>query len=147
MSFSNLNLITPLLEVLNELKYSKPTPVQEQSIPIVLAGRDIFGCAQTGTGKTAAFALPILQHISLKKQKPGNHIKALVLAPTRELALQIGQSFSEYGRKLPYRNVVLFGGVSQVNQTNALKNGVDILIATPGRLLDLLDRNALSLQD
>ncbi len=146
MSFSNLNLITPLLEVLNELKYSKPTPVQEQSIPIVLAGRDIFGCAQTGTGKTAAFALPILQHISLKKQKPGNHIKALVLAPTRELALQIGQSFSEYGRKLPYRNVVLFGGVSQVNQTNALKNGVDILIATPGRLLDLMNQGFIDLK-
>jgi len=146
MSFSNLNLITPLLEVLNELKYSKPTPVQEQSIPIVLAGRDIFGCAQTGTGKTAAFALPILQHISLKKHKPGNHIKALVLAPTRELALQIGQSFSEYGRKLPYRNVVLFGGVSQVNQTNALKNGVDILIATPGRLLDLMNQGFIDLK-
>lgn len=146
MSFSNLNLITPLLEVLNELKYSNPTPVQEQSIPTVLAGRDIFGCAQTGTGKTAAFALPILQHISLKKQKPGNHIKALVLAPTRELALQIGQSFSEYGRKLPYRNVVLFGGVSQVSQTNALKNGVDILIATPGRLLDLMNQGFIDLK-
>ncbi len=134
------------MDALSTLGYEKPTPIQEQSIPSLLAGRDIFGCAQTGTGKTAAFALPILQLLHTKNNKPGNTIKALVLAPTRELALQISESFSEYGSKLPFRHVVVFGGVSQLHQTNALKKGADVLIATPGRLLDLMQQGFINLQ-
>lgn len=146
MTFSNLNLIVPLMDALSKLGYEKPTPIQEQSIPSLLEGRDIFGCAQTGTGKTAAFALPILQLLYTKNNKPGNTIKALVLAPTRELALQISESFSEYGSKLPFRHVVVFGGVSQLHQTNALQKGADVLIATPGRLLDLMQQGFINLQ-
>lgn len=146
MTFSNLNLIAPLMDALSKLGYEKPTPIQEQSIPSLLEGRDIFGCAQTGTGKTAAFALPILQLLHTKNNKPGNTIKALVLAPTRELALQISESFTEYGSKLPFRHVVVFGGVSQLHQTNALKKGADVLIATPGRLLDLMQQGFINLQ-
>ena len=145
MTFSNLNLIAPILDALRKLEYEKPTPIQAQSIPALLDGRDIFGCAQTGTGKTAAFALPILQLLHNKNQKPSNTIKALILAPTRELAIQIGESFTDYGNKLPYRHVVVFGGVSQLNQTNALKKGADVLIATPGRLLDLMQQGYVNL--
>ncbi len=145
MTFSNLNLIAPLLDALSKVGYEKPTPIQEQSIPSLLQGRDIFGCAQTGTGKTAAFALPILQLMHEKNFKKGQHIKTLVLAPTRELALQISENFSEYGVNLGFKHVTIFGGVSQLNQTNALKRGVDILIATPGRLLDLMQQGFISL--
>ncbi len=145
MTFSNLNLIAPLLEALNKLGYEIPTPIQQQSISPILEGKDIFGCAQTGTGKTAAFALPVLQLMHQKNYKSGKQIKALVLAPTRELALQINQSFSDYGNNLGLKHICIFGGVSQINQTNALQKGVDILIATPGRLLDLMQQGFINL--
>ncbi|MDD2799477.1 MAG: DEAD/DEAH box helicase [Bacteroidales bacterium] len=144
MSFEKLNLAKPLLEALVKKGYTVPTPIQEQSIPHILQGKDIFGCAQTGTGKTAAFALPILQ---LMSAKPNNHrtIRALILAPTRELALQISESFGEYGRNSGLRHTVIFGGVNQNPQINTVRNGVDILIATPGRLLDLMQQNVVKL--
>ena len=149
MSFSNLQLIEPVLQALSEEGYTHPTPVQEQAIPVVLQGRDLLGCAQTGTGKTAAFAIPILQLMSQQPAEPGQRrrIQALILAPTRELALQVGDSFKAYGRYLPLQSLVIFGGVPQREQVNALRRGVDILIATPGRLLDLLNQRHLSLQD
>ncbi|MEI7676971.1 MAG: DEAD/DEAH box helicase [Bacteroidales bacterium] len=144
MSFEKLNLAKPLLEALVKKGYTVPTPIQQQSIPHILDGKDIFGCAQTGTGKTAAFALPILQ---LMAAKPSNHrtIRALILAPTRELALQISESFGEYGRNSGLRHTVIFGGVNQNPQINTVRNGVDILIATPGRLLDLMQQNVIKL--
>jgi ATP-dependent RNA helicase RhlE len=144
MSFEKLNLAKPLLEALVKKGYTVPTPIQQQSIPHILEGKDIFGCAQTGTGKTAAFALPILQ---LMAAKPSNHrtIRALILAPTRELALQISESFGEYGRNSGLRHTVIFGGVNQNPQINTVRNGVDILIATPGRLLDLMQQNVIKL--
>ena len=145
MTFSNLNLIEPLVAALSKKGYTEPTPIQQQAIPSLLEGKDIFGCAQTGTGKTAAFALPILQMLYAKKNPADNHIKALVLAPTRELALQINESFSQYGVNMGIRHTVVFGGVSQLNQTNALKRGVDVLIATPGRLLDLMQQGFIKL--
>ena len=145
MTFQNLNLIAPLLDALSKQGYSQPTPIQEQSIPSILQGKDIFGCAQTGTGKTAAFALPILQLLHEKKSQNSPGIKALILAPTRELALQISESFTAYGANLHLRHTVVFGGVSQHHQTNALKKGVDILIATPGRLLDLMQQGFIKL--
>jgi ATP-dependent RNA helicase RhlE len=144
MNFNELSLIAPLLEALSELNYVTPTPIQVQSIPHLLEGRDIFGCAQTGTGKTAAFSLPILQNIHASG-KTSNQIKALILAPTRELALQIDQSIAEYNSKLKIRHTVIFGGVNQHAQVNALKKGVDILVATPGRLLDLMGQGFVKL--
>lgn len=147
MTFQELNLTAPLLESLTKQGYSEPTPIQQQSIPPILAGRDIFGCAQTGTGKTAAFALPILQLLSAKNTTGYNGIKALVLAPTRELALQISESFTAYGKNLPVKHTVVFGGVSQHAQVIALKRGVDILIATPGRLLDLIQQEYVRLNN
>ena len=128
--------------------YTIPTPIQEQSIPTVLSGRDLLGCAQTGTGKTAAFAIPILQNLYLQKheEKGAWNIKALILTPTRELAIQIDESFAAYGKHTGLKHLVVFGGVSQYNQTNALRRGVDILIATPGRLLDLVEQRFISLQ-
>jgi ATP-dependent RNA helicase RhlE len=145
--FENLNLIAPILKALTTEGYSNPTPIQEQAIPIILEGKDLLGCAQTGTGKTAAFALPILQ-ILFGEQKAVNEphtIKALILTPTRELAIQIGESFTAYGKNMDIRNTVIFGGVSQKPQTDALKAGVDILVATPGRLLDLIHQKYISL--
>lgn len=129
--------------------YTKPTPVQEQAIPILLQGRDLLGCAQTGTGKTAAFAIPILQllHQDELFVKGPAGIKVLILTPTRELAIQIGESFGAYGKHLRIRHTVIFGGVSQKSQTDALRSGVDILIATPGRLLDLMDQRFVKLQN
>lgn len=146
MTFSELNLIEPLLQALAKQNYLQPTPIQEKSIPFILEGRDIFGCAQTGTGKTAAFALPILQLINSYK-KPANKpvIKALILAPTRELALQINENFAAYGKNLGLKHALVFGGVSQKPQTTALQNGVDVLIATPGRLLDLMNQGYVKL--
>ena len=139
MTFSNLNLIAPLTEALRKKGYVQPTPIQEQAIPSLLEGKDIFGCAQTGTGKTAAFALPLLQLMSTKKTS--HHcVRTLVLAPTRELALQINDSFQAYGRHLGLRHAIIYGGVSQNQQTMALKKGVDSIIATPGRLLDLMEQ-------
>ncbi len=148
MTFSELKLIKPLILALDKQGYTQPTPIQEQSIPHILEGRDIFGCAQTGTGKTAAFALPILQQLDAKKQaNTPRVIKALILAPTRELALQISDSFLAYGRNLGLSHTTVFGGVSQLAQTKALRSGVDILVATPGRLLDLMQQGYIKLNN
>lgn len=149
MSFKDLQLIEPVLKALNDEGYTMPTPVQQQSIPVILQQKDVLGCAQTGTGKTAAFAIPILQLLHLQGPQPGGHrrpIKALILTPTRELAIQIGESFRAYGKYLPLKQLVIYGGVSQHAQVNALSRGTDILIATPGRLLDLLNQRLLSLE-
>lgn len=152
MTFSELKLIKPLMTALDKMGYSVPTPIQEQSIPHILAGKDIFGCAQTGTGKTAAFALPILQLIEASSTAAASAgatrnkgIKALVLAPTRELALQISESFSDYSKNLRISHTTIFGGVSQNNQVRDLQRGVDVLIATPGRLLDLMNQGYVKL--
>ena len=149
MLFEQLNLIQPILEAIKIKGYTQPTPIQEQAIPVVLQGRDLLGCAQTGTGKTAAFAIPILQTLYNEKQAGTNRagIKALVLTPTRELAIQIDESFAAYGRHTGLRHLVVFGGVSQVPQVQALRQGVDILIATPGRLLDLMNQRVVNLQN
>lgn len=148
MKFENLNLIAPILKAVETEGYTTPTPIQEQAIPVILEGRDLLGCAQTGTGKTAAFAIPLLQ--ILYKDKPGNNrgqrnVKGLILTPTRELAIQIGESLAAYGRYTGLKHTVIFGGVSQVPQANALKAGVDIVVATPGRLLDLINQKLISL--
>ena len=149
MLFKDLNLIEPILKSLNTEGYTTPTPIQEQAIPIALAGKDLLGCAQTGTGKTAAFSIPILQHLYQEKQdgRKYNGIRALILTPTRELAIQIDESIGAYGRHLGLKHLVIFGGVSQHAQTSALRNGVDILIATPGRLLDLMQQGYISLSN
>ena len=147
MSFENLNLIEPILRALKTEGYTTPTPIQEQAIPIVLRHQDLLGCAQTGTGKTAAFAIPILQllyqdRLQHKEQKT---IKALILTPTRELAIQINESLAAYGKHTGLKHLVIFGGVSQGPQTDALRRGVDILVATPGRLLDLMNQRFVHL--
>ncbi len=149
MTFKVLGIIEPILKALQAEGYTTPTPIQEQSIPILLNGKDLLGCAQTGTGKTAAFAIPILQHLYLDKQSNNGRrkIRALVITPTRELAIQIADSFTAYGKFTGLRNTVIFGGVRQGPQTNALRRGVDILIATPGRLLDLMDQGYVSLKN
>lgn len=146
MRFDELQLINPLLRAVEEEGYTAPSPIQEQAIPPVLAGRDLVGCAQTGTGKTAAFALPILQRLSKQPLEPGKRpIRALVLTPTRELAIQILESFQAYGRYTKLREAVVFGGVSQNPQVEALARGVDILVATPGRLNDLIGQGHVGL--
>ncbi|CAN5288807.1 DEAD/DEAH box helicase [soil metagenome] len=147
MSFENLNLIEPILRALKTEGYTTPTPIQEQAIPILLQHKDLLGCAQTGTGKTAAFAIPILQllyqdRLQHKEQKT---IKALILTPTRELAIQINESFAAYGKHTGLKHLVIFGGVNQNPQTEALRRGVDILVATPGRLLDLMNQRFVHL--
>ena len=147
MLFTDLKLIKPILDALKNEGYEKPTPIQEQSIPSILEHRDVLGTAQTGTGKTAAFAIPILQNLAERKGPKNNHIKALILTPTRELAIQIEESFNAYGKNLPLRKLVIFGGVKQGNQENALKKGVDILVATPGRLLDFVAQGIISLKN
>lgn len=150
MSFNNLQLIEPVLKALNDEGYTMPTPIQEQAIPVILHRKDLLGCAQTGTGKTAAFALPLLQLMHQEQESnptPRRTIKALILTPTRELAIQIGESFQAYGRHLHLRHLVIFGGVNQYNQVGALRKGIDILVATPGRLLDLMQQNHISLRD
>lgn len=142
-----MKLIAPILKAVKMEGYSVPTPIQEQAIPVILDGRDLLGCAQTGTGKTAAFAIPLLQILRNEKinEKELRKVKALILTPTRELAIQIGESLTAYGRYTGLKHTVIFGGVSQVPQTNALKSGVDILVATPGRLLDLISQKYISL--
>jgi len=147
MTFEKLNLIQPLQTALSHEGYTIPTPIQSQAIPVILERRDLIGCAQTGTGKTAAFALPILQLLNKEKdvRKSKRIIKSLILTPTRELALQISESFKAYGKHTGLRNAVAFGGVSQRTQTLKLREGVDILIATPGRLLDLMNQRHISL--
>ncbi len=148
MNFKELHLIEPILKALENEGYITPTPIQQQSIPEVLRGKDLLGCAQTGTGKTAAFAIPILQNLFLQKHHDADNddIKALILTPTRELAIQIDESFSAYGKHTGLRHTVIYGGVSQFHQTNQLRKGVDILIATPGRLLDLIAQKYVHLQ-
>src|ERR1700709_2566904 len=147
MSFENLKLIEPILRALKTEGYTTPTPIQEQAIPIILQHQDLLGCAQTGTGKTAAFALPILQllHEDRIQHKEQKTIKALILTPTRELAIQIAESFTAYGKHTGLKNLVIFGGVSQNPQVDALRRGVDILIATPVRLLDLVNQKYVHL--
>lgn len=148
MAFKKLDLIDPILQALNTEGYTTPTPIQAQSIPLILEQRDLLGCAQTGTGKTAAFAIPILQLLyNNKGQERGPHkIKALILTPTRELAIQIDESFAAYGKHTGLSHTVIFGGVSQLHQTNILRRGVDILVATPGRLLDLISQGFIDLK-
>jgi len=146
MSFTSLGLIEPLLKALHTEGYTTPTPIQVKGIPIVLSGRDLLACAQTGTGKTAAFSLPILQllHESKEPTQPGQ-IRALILTPTRELAIQIDESLKAYGRNLPLRSLVIFGGVPDRAQIDALRRRTDILVATPGRLLDLMQQGYVNL--
>lgn len=149
MTFKELDIIDPIQKALVAEGYSTPTPIQEQSIPILLRRKDLLGCAQTGTGKTAAFAIPILQHLYLDRQqnRERRKIKALIITPTRELAIQIADSFTVYGKFTGIRNTVIFGGVKQGTQTASLRNGVDVLVATPGRLLDLMDQGYVRLKD
>src|SRR5689334_97695 len=150
MLFKDLRLIEPVLKALHEEGYTMPTPVQEQSIPAVLQRSDVLGCAQTGTGKTAAFAIPLLQLIHLgdiQSMEYSRKIKALVLVPTRELAIQVGESFKAYGKYLPLKHVVVYGGVSKYTQVRELSQGADILVATPGRLIDLFNQRHISLAD
>jgi len=149
MKFSELGIIEPILRAVEEKGYETPSPIQEQSIPILLKKRDLLGCAQTGTGKTAAFAIPILQHLYLNPQTEGNYqkVRALILTPTRELAIQIGESFSIYGKHTGLKNCVIYGGVHQGKQTKELRRGTDVVIATPGRLLDLVNQGFITLQD
>lgn len=146
MNFTDLNLIEPIAKAIQEQGYTTPTPIQERSIPEILNGRDFLGCAQTGTGKTAAFAIPILQNLS-KNKTPNKNIKALILTPTRELAIQIEENIKAYGKYLPLKELVIFGGVKQSGQEAALKRGVDILVATPGRLLDFIAQGIVSLKN
>jgi ATP-dependent RNA helicase RhlE len=148
MQFESLNIIDPILKALLEEGYTTPTPIQAEAIPIILQGTDLLGCAQTGTGKTAAFAIPILQLLGANKiYDRKRKIRSLIVTPTRELAIQIGESFNAYGRHTGLTNTVIFGGVNQNSQTASLIKGVDIVIATPGRLLDLLNQGFLSLRD
>jgi len=147
MSFKDLSLIEPLMRALATEGYEHPTPIQEQSIPIILQRRDLLGCAQTGTGKTAAFALPILQLLHGKKPSNPKAIRCLILTPTRELAIQIDESVHAYGRHTGMRHQVIFGGVSQFAQTEGLKRGCEILTATPGRLIDSMNQGYVSLRD
>ncbi|MBK5251913.1 MAG: DEAD/DEAH box helicase [Peptostreptococcaceae bacterium] len=149
MLFENLNVIEPIQKSLKNIGYTKATPIQEMAIPPLLKGKDLLGCAQTGTGKTAAFAIPILQGLLAKPQKTKGKrkIRALILAPTRELAIQINDSFKIYGRNLGLKTLVIYGGVSQNPQTKYLGIGIDILVATPGRLLDLINQKFVNLNN
>lgn len=147
MTFKELKIIEPILKALEEEGYTTPTPIQQQAIPVLIEGRDVQGCAQTGTGKTAAFSIPIIQRL-YRNTKSGRNkeIKALVLTPTRELAIQIDESFATYGRYADVKHCVIFGGVGQKPQTDALRAGIDVLIATPGRLLDLIGQGFINLK-
>lgn len=149
MSFEKLQIVKPIQKALLKEGYTIPTPIQEQAIPVIMGRNDLLGCAQTGTGKTAAFAIPILQLLSAEKQSHNSKrvIKSLIISPTRELALQIGESFNAYGKYTGLKNTVICGGVSQRNQTYKLTRGVDILIATPGRLLDLIEQKFVKLKN
>ncbi|ABG59823.1 DEAD/DEAH box helicase [Cytophaga hutchinsonii] len=147
MLFQDLKLIDPILKALSEEGYTTPTPIQSQAIPYVLQGKDLLGCAQTGTGKTAAFSIPILQLLSVKKSTDRKRpIRSLIVTPTRELAIQIGESLQAYGKYTGLTSTVIFGGVNQSRQVTALQNGIDVLVATPGRLLDLMNQGFISLR-
>lgn len=148
MSFKSLKLTDPILRSLKKEGYTEPTPIQSQAIPIALRGTDLLGCAQTGTGKTAAFAIPILENLAAGNSNGHNRkIRSLVVTPTRELAIQIDESFKNYGRYTELRSTVIYGGVGQNSQVKELKRGVDILTATPGRLLDLMNQGYISLNN
>jgi ATP-dependent RNA helicase RhlE len=148
MQFQTLNISEPILKALQEEGYTTPTPIQAQAIPIVLQGNDLLGCAQTGTGKTAAFSIPILQLLNANKSyDKKRRIRSLIVTPTRELAIQIGESIKAYGRHTGLTSTVIFGGVNQNPQTSTLQGGVDILVATPGRLLDLMHQGFIRLND
>lgn len=144
LKFEELGLIKPILDALKTQGYEQPTPIQQKAIPSILQKKDLLGSAQTGTGKTAAFAIPILQNLT-EKNSPSRHIKALILTPTRELAIQIEENFQAYGKHLKLKSLVIFGGVKQHQQEQQLKKGVDILIATPGRLLDFVSQGIIKL--
>ena len=144
MKFSELNIIQPILSSIDDAGYENPTEIQRESIPLVLDGYDMIGCAQTGTGKTASFAIPILQLLQ-EKPKQGKGIRTLVITPTRELAVQIEDNFKLYSKNLPIKSFAIFGGISQNKQVGTIKNGVDVLIATPGRLLDLMSQGIIKL--
>lgn len=157
MTFKDLQLIEPILKALINEGYSVPTPIQEKAIPVLLQGKDVLGCAATGTGKTAAFSIPVLQKLQIESENPSENyfnksktnrkpVKALILTPTRELASQIGDSFSAYGKFTSLKHTVIYGGVNQRSQTDALRKGVDILVATPGRLLDLVNQGYVNLR-
>lgn len=146
MTFNELNISVPVLKALNEKGYTLPTPIQEQAIPVASKGKDLLGIAQTGTGKTAAFAIPIIEQLKNDPSSKGNrNIKALILTPTRELAIQIEESFADYGKYTQLKHTVIFGGVSQSRQVEQINRGTDILIATPGRLLDLIGQGIIKL--
>jgi ATP-dependent RNA helicase RhlE len=147
MSFKELGLSQALLNAIEQKGYEKPSPIQEKCIPVVLEGKDVLASAQTGTGKTAGFALPILQLLSQEPQKHNRPVRALILTPTRELAAQVLEDVNDFGRSVNMRSTVIFGGVNQNPQVRALKSGVDVLVATPGRLLDLNDQRLLSLRN
>ncbi|MDG1333516.1 MAG: DEAD/DEAH box helicase [Crocinitomicaceae bacterium] len=148
MTFKELDLLPEILRAVEEMGYEKPTPIQKRAIPEAIKGRDVLGCAQTGTGKTAAFSIPILQQIHENKATQGRKpIRSLILTPTRELAAQIGDNIKAYGKFLPSQYAVIFGGVNQNPQVRRLKAGVDILVATPGRLLDLMNQGYISLKN
>ena len=149
MSFESLKLIEPICKALATKGYENPTPIQTKAIPVILEGKDLLGCAQTGTGKTAAFALPIIQLLS---KNPGDAsgrklIRSLILTPTRELAIQIGENFESFSTNTDIRHAVVFGGVPQRTQVETIRRGVDVLIATPGRLLDLISQRIFTLRD
>jgi ATP-dependent RNA helicase RhlE len=146
MNFHDLQLAAPILKALSETGYTQPTPIQQQAIPHVLKQRDILGCAQTGTGKTAAFACPIIHLLDQNPAQGKRNIRNLILTPTRELAIQIGESFAEYGKYTSIKHTVIFGGVGQDPQVKALQRGIDVLIATPGRLLDLINQKHINLK-
>ena len=146
MTFKDLNITEPILKAIEEKGYANPTPIQVKAIPAALTGKDILGCAQTGTGKTAAFAIPIIQHLQVLKNRDKS-IKALILTPTRELALQISECIDDYAKYTQVRHGVIFGGVNQRAQVNMLHKGVDILVATPGRLLDLMNQGYIHLDN
>lgn len=148
MTFKELNISEPILRALTNKKYEDPTPIQEQAIPAALKGTDLLGIAQTGTGKTAAFAIPIIQQLGqVQNKERRREIKALILTPTRELAIQIGDNFTDYARYTGLRHAVIYGGVNQRPQVDKLKRGIDILVATPGRLLDLINQKHISLRN
>ncbi|MBA1333473.1 RNA helicase, partial [Candidatus Endoriftia persephone str. Guaymas] len=143
MGFASLGLSAPLLEAVAEQGYKTPSPIQAQAISAVIKGRDVMAAAQTGTGKTAGFTLPILERLSKGGRAQANQVRSLILTPTRELAVQIGESVATYGKHLPLRSAVVYGGVKINPQMMKLRRGVDVLVATPGRLLDLYNRNAV----
>ena len=149
MNFKDLKLIPSILQALKDQKYTEPTSIQAKAIPLILSGNDILGSAQTGTGKTAAFSIPIVQNLENMRQhsKGQRKVLSLIVTPTRELAIQIGESFTAYSKYTKLKNTVIFGGVGQGAQVKALNNGVDVLVATPGRLLDLINQGYISLKN